>query len=52
MSSTKWRLVFATILLVLMAGPVSADPLKNIVLVHGAWVDGSGWKPVYDILAK
>jgi pimeloyl-ACP methyl ester carboxylesterase len=29
-----------------------AAPLKNIVLVHGAWVDGSGWKPVYDILKK
>ena len=29
-----------------------AEPLKNIVLVHGAWVDGSGWKPVYDILTK
>ncbi|MFM0289970.1 alpha/beta hydrolase [Paraburkholderia megapolitana] len=27
-------------------------PAKNIVLVHGAWVDGSGWKPVYDILKK
>lgn len=27
-------------------------PVKNIVLVHGAWVDGSGWKPVYDILVK
>ncbi|MFL6644523.1 MAG: alpha/beta hydrolase, partial [Paraburkholderia fungorum] len=24
-------------------------PVKNIVLVHGAWVDGSGWRPVYDI---
>jgi pimeloyl-ACP methyl ester carboxylesterase len=24
----------------------------NIVLVHGAWVDGSGWKPVYDILTR
>jgi pimeloyl-ACP methyl ester carboxylesterase len=21
-------------------------------LVYGAWVDGSGWKPVYDILVK
>jgi pimeloyl-ACP methyl ester carboxylesterase len=30
----------------------SASPIKNIVLVHGAWVDGSGWKPVYDILTK
>ncbi len=26
--------------------------IKNIVLVHGAFVDGSGWKPVYDILVK
>lgn len=33
-------------------GPASAEPLKNIVLVHGAWVDASGWKPVYDILSK
>jgi pimeloyl-ACP methyl ester carboxylesterase len=24
----------------------------NIVLVHGAWADGSGWKGVYDILIK
>src|ERR1700755_217988 len=26
--------------------------VKHIVLVHGAWADGSGWKGVYDILAK
>jgi pimeloyl-ACP methyl ester carboxylesterase len=26
--------------------------VRNIVLVHGAWADGSGWKGVYDILAK
>jgi pimeloyl-ACP methyl ester carboxylesterase len=25
--------------------------VRNIVLVHGAWVDGSGWKRVYEILA-
>jgi len=30
----------------------SHAPVRNIVLVHGAWVDGSGWKPVYDILTK
>ena len=34
------------------AVPVSAAPVKNIVLVHGAFVDGSGWKPVYDILVN
>ena len=26
--------------------------VHNIVLVHGAWADGSGWKGVYDILAR
>lgn len=24
--------------------------VKNIVLVHGAWADGSGWRPIYEIL--
>jgi pimeloyl-ACP methyl ester carboxylesterase len=27
-------------------------PVRNIVLVHGAWADGSGWKGVYVILVK
>jgi pimeloyl-ACP methyl ester carboxylesterase len=27
-------------------------PIRNIVLVHGAWADGSGWRGVYDILVK
>src|SRR5438309_463612 len=26
--------------------------IRNIVLVHGAWADGSGWKGVYNILVK
>jgi pimeloyl-ACP methyl ester carboxylesterase len=26
--------------------------VKNIVLVHGAWADGAGWKGVYDILTS
>jgi pimeloyl-ACP methyl ester carboxylesterase len=26
--------------------------VRNIVLVHGAWADGSGWKGVYGILVK
>ena len=26
--------------------------IRNIVLVHGAWADDSGWKGVYDILVK
>src|ERR1044072_347526 len=32
--------------------PAKAEPVKNIVLVHGAWVDASVWKPVYEILTK
>lgn len=31
---------------------LSAGPVKNIVLVHGAWADGSGWQAVYAILKK
>ncbi|TPK83098.1 alpha/beta hydrolase [Mesorhizobium sp. B2-4-17] len=29
-----------------------AAPVKSIVLVHGGFVDGSGWEGVYDILKK
>jgi pimeloyl-ACP methyl ester carboxylesterase len=29
-----------------------AEPVKNIVLVHGAFADGSGWRRVADILGK
>jgi pimeloyl-ACP methyl ester carboxylesterase len=40
----------------LVAGSARADSPKmgarNIVLVHGAWVDGSGWEPVFKILKK
>ena len=32
--------------------PAKAEPLKNIVLVHGAWVDASGWKSVYEHLIR
>src|SRR5258708_19723258 len=34
------------------AVPVLAAPIKNIVLVHGAFVDVSSGKPLYDILVK
>ncbi len=38
--------------LLVLAAPLAAraEPLKNVVLVHGAWVDASGWKPIADIL--
>jgi pimeloyl-ACP methyl ester carboxylesterase len=43
-------------LLLLTCGTLSAQSekgrVRNIVLVHGAWADGSGWKGAYDILTK
>src|ERR1700723_439206 len=43
-------------LLLLTCGALSAQHrgrgVRKIVLVHGAWADGSGWKGVYDILIK
>lgn len=35
-----------------VAALAHAAPTKNIVLVHGAFVDGSGWKAIADILKK
>jgi pimeloyl-ACP methyl ester carboxylesterase len=42
----------STLLLVAITVPVIAAPVKNIVSVHGAFVNGSGWKPVFEILVK
>lgn len=53
---TKIRnLLVATASVALLAGVASAHAapaagVKNIVLVHGGFVDGSGWAPVYRIL--
>lgn len=33
-----------------VATAANAADVKSVVLVHGAFVDGSGWKGVYDIL--
>jgi pimeloyl-ACP methyl ester carboxylesterase len=44
------------VVLLLTCGGLSAQNeahrIRNIVLVHGAWADGSGWQGVYDILVK
>ena len=53
MKSLKvWMAVVFALSLASRTVPVSADSLKNIVLVHGAWVDASGWKAVYEILIR
>lgn len=30
--------------------PLEKAKVKNVVLVHGAWADGSGWQRVHDLL--
>src|SRR5450631_732973 len=66
-ASDSWRektsrvsrpLFYAAIVILFLLGwrAVAAQSggqrVRNIVLVHGAWADGSGWKGVYDILVK
>jgi len=36
---------------VLMSQTNTPTGVKNIVLVHGGFVDGSGWEGVYELLA-
>jgi pimeloyl-ACP methyl ester carboxylesterase len=43
--------VAATVLTLLgVPGAASAAPVKNVVLVHGAFADGSGWRAVANVL--
>ena len=51
---------FALFATMLCASVLSSTPnlhaqkseVKNVVLVHGAWADGSGWRGVYDNLVR
>jgi pimeloyl-ACP methyl ester carboxylesterase len=45
-------LLFSVLVCSMAAARKANQPVKNIVLVHGAWADGSGWKGVNDILVK
>ena len=54
-NSTSTIAVTAALCLLGGLQAVSAGPaagIKNIVLVHGAFADGSGWEPVAEILTK
>lgn len=57
MKMTRPRQSFC-IALVLLAGAFALSAqknevrIRNVVLVHGAWADGSGWKGVYEILVR
>ena len=49
------RFITAFMLSFLLLSPVlsnAQDKIKNVVLVHGAFADGSGWKGVFGILTK
>ena len=51
--SHRFKLLATAALALAVFGPAQAAPaVRNIVLVHGAFADGSGWKAVSDILAK
>lgn len=43
---------FATLFSAAGATAQTNQPIKNIVLVHGAFADGSGWRSLYEELTK
>ncbi len=51
-----WRIPVIALMLaggaIVHAGTATTQTVKNIVLVHGGFVDGSGWESVYNILTK
>jgi pimeloyl-ACP methyl ester carboxylesterase len=52
MSSLKRGIIALIAILFSTTAVINAQTVKNIVLVHGAFADGSGYKGVYDILTK
>jgi hypothetical protein len=44
------KLAAAGALAVASSTSMGADAVKNIVLVHGAWADGSSWTKVVPLL--
>ncbi len=49
--NTRYTLALMAVLGIALAS-VSHAAVTNVVLVHGAFADGSGWKPVADILKE
>ena len=61
MKTINNKLLTALLFIVLMVGALLTNPVKviaqsphvkNVVLVHGAFADGSGWRALYTILIK
>jgi len=60
-TGVKTRIIYGTLAIITiilsigentMAQTKSTAVVKNIVLVHGGFVDGSGWQGVYNVLTK
>src|SRR5580698_1206246 len=54
-NTLKDGMIALTIAVATAAGTVTnanAQAVKNVVLVHGAFADGSGWKALYTVLTK
>ena len=54
-SKIKTGLLATTVAIASVAGTVNevnAQEIKNVVLVHGAFADGSGYKALYQVLTK
>ncbi len=48
-----FKKILLTLLVIMSANVLVAQKqVKNIVLVHGAFADGSGWEAVYNVLKK
>src|ERR1700737_2219563 len=45
-------IIFSSLLIRISPIAAQTPVVKNIVIVHGAFADGSGWKAVYTILTK
>jgi pimeloyl-ACP methyl ester carboxylesterase len=45
-------MLFLSLLFSIPAKAQDTARIRNVVLVHGAFVDGSGWQPVYELLTK
>jgi len=52
LTNTVLSAAAAAFALTLGAPAQAAAPIRNIVLVHGAYADGTGWRAVHDILVK
>lgn len=47
---TLSKVILAAVSVTALTGAAMAEPVRNVVLVHGAFADGSGWRPVAEIL--